>query len=211
MMLGPLQAYATNESTTVVMHAHQPQGFQRQSFLDGCDAWMSEFNCIDTRPAVSVEPLEYYIIYVLLRNYEAVSVVSFRFSVDGGVAPDPWGDWVNGGSSFACQGNQHGLFSPTPNDGHLLTTFDCITGGALAPLGFMVFIAGAGGCLTIGDSEVSPTGVQRCSTPPFVYFNVPPENRARICVGPGGYDACDPVPVPVRVSTWGGIKAQYAE
>jgi hypothetical protein len=36
-----------------------------------------------------------------------------------------------------------------------------------------------------------------------------PENWGAACVGPGGYDACDPAGVPIESRTWGNIKTQY--
>lgn len=196
-------AAASNEETTIVLHAHPIGGGPLN-----CDAGIGEFDCSEgSSPSVNVAAGEFLSVYVFLRNYDDACGLIYRFAVDGNHGAAPWGDWTIWGSSFGCQPNQLGLNGPNPYSGELITSFDCLTSGALELVGYIFLATGTHGCLAIEESEVYfPSGVlDRNSrvTP------VARENRGTICVGEGGYDACDPMAVPVEGVTWGGFKRQY--
>jgi hypothetical protein len=191
----PLQA--SNENATIVLHA---QPWDLGLF---CQAWVGQFDCNGMPPAVNVQPGENIGVFVLLRNYDAVSSVRYRFEVDGG-KNGIWGDWTMVFSDFGCLPGQTTAGNPGPTSGVLDTSFLCIEGGALRVIGLMAMRVGTHGCLGISDVEFS--GLQDCA---FGITQVAPSNRGRICVSAGGYNACDPMPVAVEPGTWGEIKAQY--
>jgi hypothetical protein len=205
MILSPLglaiasapAATAANENTTIVLHV------QRWDLGQYCDAWIGHMDCNGLPPDVNVQSGENIVVYVLLRNYDAASAVRYRFEVDGG-KNGIWGDWTMLFSTFGCLPGQTTSASPGPISGDLETHFLCIEGGALQVIGLMVMRAGSHGCLGISDIEFS--GIWDCDQ---ATTEVAPGNRGRICVGKGGYDACDSMPVAVEPVTWGAIKAQY--
>jgi hypothetical protein len=88
------------------------------------------------------------------------------------------------------------------------TAFNCISGGDLEVLGYLLVTAGSHGCLGIEEHDMVGTGVLDCGLGIDV-MPIAPQNRGRICVGAGGYNACDPRAVPVEGATWGRIKRQY--
>jgi hypothetical protein len=206
VVAGTQAVAAANQETTVVLHAHRIGGEPLN-----CEAWIGEFDCSpESGPQVNIAPGDNVAIFVFLRNYDDVSGLLCRFSVDRAGGSEPWGDWICFGSIFGCQPNQIGLWSPGPSSGELTTSFDCIQRGLLAPLGFMIFTAGTHGCLSMEESERYPaeSGVNGCGYPP-IRSEVAPQNRGRICIASGGYDACNPRPVPIEEETWGRIKMQY--
>ncbi len=191
-----------NESTTIVMHAHE-----LGSSLS-CDSWVGEFDCsAQSEPRVNVGAFEFWIVFAFLRNYEEVSSFTYEFKVDNGDPQNPWGDWDVVGSNADCLPNQLGITAPSGSDGHLITSFECITGGELAPLVKIWLTSGSSGCLIVEDSQLVISGIYECDG--GTAFNIPESNRARICVGDGGYSACNPAAVPVRAQTWGAIKEHY--
>jgi hypothetical protein len=193
-----------NENTTIVLHG------QDWSQGHSCHAWVGTVDCEGLRPTVSIESGQQALVTVFLRNYEDVAGVYYRFAVDGGSGSTTWGDWT---ILFASAGdcgltNQTTSWIPNPADGNLATNFNCITGGTFQPVVYLVFAAVGTGCLGVEESDLGPSGVLSC--PPLeVLTSVAAENRGRVCVGPGGYDACDPVVTPVRPTTWGNIRNQY--
>ena len=201
LIAGTAPAQASNEQTTIVLHAHSIGN------ILNCQAGLGEFDCKESSPRVNIPAGDAVAVYVFLRNYDDACGLIYRFAVDGEQGAEPWGDWTIWGSSFGCQPNQTGLNGPNPHDGELITSFDCITGGALELLGFIFLMAGTHGCLGIEESEVYfPSGVLDDAWPPTA---VAPGNRGRVCVGTGGHDACEPLTVPVEAATWGQIKRQY--
>jgi hypothetical protein len=199
-MVDPVRA--GNELTTIVLHAHR---------IDigplNCEAWEGEFDCtFGHPPRVVISAGEAVAVFVFLRNQNEAAGLIYRFAVDGGSGSLPWGDWTNLYSSFGCQPTQFGLLTPNPTSGELVTSFNCLTGGALEPLGFIAFIAGTHGCLTIEESERYASGVADCTGR---YTAVAPQNRGMMCIGSGGYGACDPQPVTVEARTWGQVKAHF--
>jgi hypothetical protein len=190
-------ARGANEDATIVLHA---QPWDLGLF---CQAWVGQFDCNGMPPVVNVQPEKTIAVFVLLRNYDAVSSVRYLFEVDGG-KNGIWGDWTMIFSDFGCLPGQTTASAPASTNGVLETNFLCIEGGALRVIGLMAMTSGSHGCLEI--SEVEFSGIQDCDQ---VRTDVAPRNRGRICVGDGGYNACDAMPVPVEGATWGAIKAQY--
>ncbi len=175
-----------------------------------CQAWGGTVDCEALRPTVSVESGQQVLVTVFLRNYDEGSGLSYRFAVDGGSGATTWGDWTLLFSSFGGCGlmNQTGPWVPCQAHGNLSTTFNCITGGTFQPVAYLVFAAVGTGCLGVEESDMQVSGVVSCDWP-AVLTGVAPENRGRVCVGPGGHDACDPITTPVEQATWGNIKSQY--
>jgi hypothetical protein len=78
-------ALASNDSTTIVLHAMET--------LYDCSQ-PPPFDCgPESRPAVAVQAGSPFFVYVFLRNYEEVAMVTARFAVDGGSGATTWGDW----------------------------------------------------------------------------------------------------------------------
>src|SRR5688572_23784313 len=131
-------AKASNEETTIVLHA--------RIIGDGplnCQAGLGNFDCSEgSLPTISVAAGDYVAIYVYLRHYDDACGLIYRFAVDDGQGSEPWGDWTIWGSSFGCQPNQTGINGPNPTSGELITSFDCLTGGALELLGYIFLEAG---------------------------------------------------------------------
>ena len=192
-----------NEKTTIILHA--------QEALFECTSGPQPFDCSSTsQPTVIVPPGELAFVYVFLRGAEDVIGLTCRFAVDGGSGPDTWGDWNLLGAVFGCLPGQLEPELPATNadgrePGNLRTVFNCVTSPALQPLGYLVFQVGTQGCLSIEEHELG-TGVLDCN---IEMDPVPAGNRGRICVGPGGYDACDPAATAVGGTTWARIKHQY--
>jgi hypothetical protein len=193
-----------NENTTIVLHA--------QSLAFDCQYSPLPFTCsLDSRPTVTVPPNSLAFIYVFLRNSDNVYGLHCRLAVDGGTGSDTWGDWGLLGAVFGCLPGQLQPELPATHadgrePGNLRTTFDCLIGPELRPLGYLIFQVGAQGCLAI-EEHVLGTGVLDCN---LEFTAIPARNRGRICVGPGGYDACDPALVPIEATTWARIKHQYS-
>lgn len=190
-------ASGANEDATIVLHA---QPWDLGLF---CQAWVGQMDCSSMPPVVNVQSEETIAVYVLLRNYDAVSSVRYQFEVDGG-KNGLWGDWTMIFSAFGCLPGQTTAAEPGSTSGVLDTNFLCIEGGALRVLGLMAMRSGSHGCLEISNVEFS--GIQDCDQ---VLTDVAPRNRGRICIEDGGYNACDAMPVAVEGATWGVIKAQY--
>jgi hypothetical protein len=197
-LLASAEAQAVNENTTIVLHAVDTAfALCNQIQIDGTD-------CETVLPQVNVEGMSTPAIFVLLRNYDDVHLMQCAFDVPT--------SWVYAWGLWDCQGGLHPDISPHPPFGPTSGTVsylfgDAIAGGTLATLGRMFFSSASSGCVTIVDSAFPyGTHVQSSS---WVVTQVIPENRARICVGPGGYTACSPA-VAVEPYTWGRIKDQFA-
>jgi hypothetical protein len=201
-LLLPSPGLCANENTTVILNA-QIGGFD-------CINGPIPFDCESSTPTVTVAPGDVITVQVFLRNYDNIEAFACRFAVDGGSGMQTWGDWTLLATYFGCLPGQVSHVpsqnAPPPAEpGNLVTGFSCLTGGSLRFVGWMLMQVGSSGCLGIEEREFG-TGVQDCSQE---FTAIPASNRGRICVGPGGYDACEPVTVPIENSTWGQIKQQY--
>jgi hypothetical protein len=199
----PAGAALAVENTTLVLHA-QPVEFE-------CQGSVLPFDCTEgSGPTVTVTSGQLWFIYIFVRNYEEAGIVTCRMAVNGGSGVGTWGDWEVLGSSFGCLPGQIASEVPVQSvperePGNITTAFNCLTGGALQPLGWVLFRVGSSGCLGIEEHEWG-TGVVDCHS---TFHPVPGHNRGRICIGAVGHDACEPGQVPVESSTWGRIKEQY--
>ena len=191
-----------NETCTVVLHV-DPVAFD-------CLNGPLPFDCVSSSPTVVVKPGQVAFIHVFLRNYEVISAFQCRFAVDGASGPQTWGDWMLISASFGCLPGQISQVpvqsaSPPFEPGEMATSFNCVTGGVLVPLGWMLLRAGSTGCLGIEEHQFD-TAVQDCVSKSTPIASV---NRGRVCISAGGYDACNPAPVAVDNTTWGIIKSQF--
>ena len=177
---------APNENTTFVLHAVQTN-FGPCEIQDPCGPGPG--------PTVEItQPGQPYAIYFLVRNFDAISSLQ---------ADLQWpADWTYG-FAISCPPNPLDCFHVGPHT--ILCTFNCITGGATTLMAVIQMVAGSG-CFEIVDS-IWPYGthVLDCQMIPEP---VPKANRGRVCVGPGGINACASA-VPVLPKTWGLIKSQY--
>ena len=185
---------ALNENTTIVLHAHD--GFTP------CEGPVQQgLDCEVVPPTVDVTGMSLPFIVIFARNYDELAAMAGTF-----VWPP---SWTFVGSTWDCQVHQIVAVQPSgpgPIAGHFATAFDCVLGGALAPVGRIIFSLPGDGCLEIIQSS-PPTAIADCGG--WGTFIIPPENYGRVCAGPGGYDACDPASTPVESVTWGSIKSQY--
>jgi hypothetical protein len=193
---------AANKNTTIVLHA-QPIGN-----VINCDQWIGNVDCSpELPPTINVGPGEPILVHIFLRNYDDASALFCKLSVDGGEGAQTWGDWTFHAASLSCLLGQTDN-GPGPLNGNMHTTFACLTGGDLRLVGYLVLTSGSHGCLRVEEHDIEGTGVWDCSGG-IGLIQVAPQNRGRICVGVGGYNACDPQIVPVESATWGRIKKQY--
>jgi hypothetical protein len=181
-----------NANTTLVLHAVQT-GYGTCDLADPCAG--------PGQPTVEItSPAETHAIYVIARNYEGIDGVQCAFD---------WDDWILLFHHEQCLpqqlGSDSGPIGPGSLYGNMTTTFDCITGGASAIVSRLHMIPNQG-CLEIIESSFPfGTHVMGCDVS---FEAVAPENRGKICVGPGGMNTCEPA-FPVEAATWGGIKGQY--
>ncbi len=165
------------------------------------------FDCTLLAPAnVSVTAYSSVDIYLYVRNYDDLRGLQCAFEWPLEWQFNYW--WP--GSLGGCRSQQ--ILGATPQapggatSGTLAAVFDCITSGYLAPIGYMNFDVGPGGCLGIIDSSYPyATHVLSC-TGEVTY--VAPITRGRVCVDTGGIDTCE-FAGPVTTSTWGQIKSTY--
>ncbi len=188
---------AANENTTFVLHAvDAPFVPCDQVVRDGVD-------CESILPVVEVADFQYAGVLVLLRNYD--SVIGAQCAFD-------WpSSWIFLWSMRHCQSGEPvygtSISGPGPVQGTLVVGFDPIIGGVLAPIARLHFLGPSEGCLGIIESAF-PYGTHVLG-PSGEISPIPQANRARVCVGPGGYTACDPSTTAVSSSTWGSIKNQF--
>ncbi len=185
-----------NDCVTVVLHA-----------ASGIDTdCQTDVDCTAVQPTTRIDgPVGLYTVVMYLRNYDEVNGVQVAFD---------WpGTWSFGFGLWNCQTGQLSAVTPTapgPLSGSITTAFNFITGGALAPVGVMVFNSlGVDGCLSIIESEY-PFGnhvINGNVTPPETAIR--DENEGKICVAADGLNACECVPEAVEPATWGQIKATY--
>ena len=189
-------AEALNENTTIVLHA-------RDGFAP-CDDPQQQGICVERPPTLDLTGMQMPWVYVMLRNYDQIP--GFQCAFDWPPA------WNYLGGAWDCA--PHFIVvrqpsAPGPLLGTLALVFDCMQGGSLLTIGRMIFAApNEAGCLSIIESSLPKgTYVFDCTlgnpTP------IDSSNRGRVCLGPGGYDACSPASTPVESVTWGAIKGQY--
>ncbi len=191
---GPIYAGA-NPSFTLPLHAKASQ-------FEPCNGYLP-VDCLDNRPTVNVAegPVA---VYLMIMNYCCVSVVQTAFDVDP--------EWTFVFGLWDCQQGLGPEFPPHPpfgpTSGTMIYAFSCVTTGVLLPIGRMFFNA-TGGCIEqVESSYPDGTFVMDCQQGIDRILPEEGERLGKVCVGSGGYDACDRV-TPVSPATWGAIKAAY--
>jgi hypothetical protein len=176
-----------NSCTTIVLHAVS-------GTLPVCTTTV---DCSAVPPTVDVTaPSGPYTVMMFIKNYGEVAGVQVAF--DWPVT------WTFGFGLWNCQTGQLTATQPTaPGEttGSITTAFTTITGGALAPIGVMVFNTIGTGCLSIIESFY-PFGnhvVDAAAVP----TSISDTNEGKICVDSSGFNACTCVPNAVEGATWG--------
>jgi len=187
-----------NNCATVVLHA-----------ISGIDTdCQTDLDCAAVLPNTRVDsPAGLYTVVMYLKNYETVNGIQVAFD---------WpGTWAFGFGLWQCVTGQLAAVQPTapgPTTGSITTVFNRLDGGALAPIGVMVFNSIGTGCLSIIESSY-PFGNhildQFSGGPENVALRA--DNLGKICVGEDGTNTCECVPVAVESATWGQIKASYGQ
>jgi len=192
-----VSAQISNECTTVVLHAISGIDPDCQTALD----------CSSVPPNVRIDnPAGLYTVLMYLKNYGTVNGVQVAFD---------WpATWSFGFGLWNCQVGQVFGTQPTapgPRTGTIATAFNPISGGALAPIGFMVFNSLGSGCLSIVESSF-PDGncvLDQFSGGPEI-THLLDVNEGRVCVGSDGWNTCEcQGATAVESSTWGQIKVSY--
>lgn len=188
-------ALAVNENTTIVLHANDG--------MTSCEGpQQAGLDCETVLPTIDVTGMDLAMILVYVRNHDSVACLQCAF--DWPVT------WSFAGTAWGCQVAQLTILQPSapgPDAGSVATCFDAVTGGMLAPIGAMIFAMPGAGCLDIIESAY-PYGTHVVH-PGSVATPIPPENRGRVCAGPGGHTACEPASTPVEETSWARIKAHY--
>lgn len=187
-----------NPNVTLPLHAKLTSG--------SCTAF-TPVDCGTTRPTVNVTAQTDYVIYLLIFNYANAVGVQTAFDWEP--------TWVLQDVFFNCRADQLNGTLPSaggPTTGTASTAFTCLNGPALAAIGRLIFTAGDTGCLFQVQSSFSEGDhVVDCALEIDRINADDPIQQMRlgkICVGSGGFDACDAIQ-PVEAATWGGIKATY--
>jgi hypothetical protein len=188
-----------NPNFTLPLHAKVSQ-------FEPCSGYLP-VDCLGVRPTVQVETGQQVAIFLFVANYTQLAVIQTAFEV----APS----WSFTFGLWDCQPGLGGKFPPMPpfgpTNGTMIYTFNCLTGGTLAALGRMFFVAGTG---CIGQVESSyPDGIYALDCQQQLDQILPDEpgqeaRLGKVCVGAGGHDACEAA-TPVAAATWGKIKAAY--
>ncbi len=191
---GVASAQTTNNCTTVVLHA-----------ISGIDTdCQTDLDCTAVLPTVRIDtPAGLYTVVMYLKNYDNTNGVQVAF--DWPVT------WAFGFGLWTCQPGQLSAVQPTaagPTTGSITTAFNFISGGALAPVGVMVFNSIGTGCLSIIESSY-PFGNHVINGSDVMPLRA--DNVGKICVGEDGTDTCACVPQAVEPATWGQIKASYGQ
>jgi hypothetical protein len=184
-----------NGCTTVVLHA-----------TTGVNAScaVSTLDCGAVPPLVSItNPSGPYTVFMYLKNYGDLNGVQCAF--DWPVT------WTFGFGLWNCQTGQLTAVTPTapgPTTGSISTAFNAISGGALAPIGLMVFNTIGTGCLSIIESSY-PFGNIVNDASGGATTPLSDTNEGKVCVDSQGLDTCVCQPGAVEPASWGAIKGTY--
>jgi hypothetical protein len=191
-----LPALGANEQAVLVLHAIPSDGR-----LSCSSPLISNFDC-NSPATVSIGAAETIDAVLFLYEYDEVAGVQCLFD---------WpADWIFQGWRSGCASNQvYGVVPTSDAERQLATAFDVIsrTSGA-TPIGWMAFVTGSGGCLSIGESTY-PFGTHVIDGPSSGNATaIPTERRGSICAGGTGIDGCS-LGRNMTKSTWGAIKDGY--
>lgn len=166
------------------VHCYTPQ---EQGFVDPT-----------TQTVTSVTTDSEIDVYVYLFGYESARGAAFRL-----VWPE---DWQYFGWVGDCQDVQLTMTTLGPVSLQMMTAFNTVTGGGLAPVGFASFRSG-------GAGEVRLEATPDCGGGGICYLNgagqevtIESGKVGWIGIG-GGYNPA--AGLPVESATWGRIKASY--
>jgi len=195
-----MDAYAgANPNFTLPLHAKASQ-------FELCDGYLP-VDCLGVRPTVQLESGQPVAVFLLVANYTQLAALQTAFEVDP--------SWSYLFGLWFCPPT-YGDFPPVPPFGPTAGNlscrfFNCVTNGQLLPIGRMHFISGTGCVGQIESSFAMGTWAMDCQQELDQIFPNEPGQAARlgrVCVGPGGHDACEAA-TPVAPATWGRIKASY--
>ena len=200
MVTATSSAFAgANPNFTLPLHA-------KVSSFEQCNGYLP-VDCMGVHPTVSVQSGQPVAVFLFVANYSQLAGIQTAFEVDP--------SWTYSFGLWDCLSGEIADISPLPpfgpTNGSLVSAFNCVSSGELVSLGRMFFVSGTG---CVGQIESSfPFGICALDCQQQVDRIFPDEagQRARlgrICVGPGGHDACDRV-TPVADATWGRIKGSY--
>jgi len=189
------QGPGVNNQVTLPLH-YKASGFEACTGLAPVD-------CLTNRPAISATSGAAAAIFLTVMNYQSIQGVQTAFQFDA--------TWTLTFGLWDCQTGQLNAVTPAmpggPTAGSITTAFNCVTTGALLPIGRMFFTGPTAGCISQVQSTY-PFGIHVLDCQGGVNQITEDARLGKVCVGAGGVDACDPVS-PVESATWGGIKAQY--
>lgn len=140
-------------------------------------------------------------VYVYLERYSSTSGVQMQF------AWDP--SWTFLGWTSNClPGQLDGEVPETSGDNYSTQFLPCASGGALAPLGWLRFIAGAPeSFLTVGEHDSKPgTVIADCEG--REHDPIPVDHRGSVGVETAGRNPCRLS--PVEAASWGAVKQRFA-
>lgn len=190
----------SNPGFTVPLHAMEAIATSCRDYLP--------VDCFTHRPVVNIPPDQTTTVFVFVANHYQLHGLQTAFI---------WGpQWSLVFSHFDCQVRQLNLTVPAnpggSSAGAIVTAFDCVTNLALQVIGYMVFDVGPQGCLTQINPDLFPSTVAALDCDLLLdeidaSHPVQQARLGRICVGPGGVDACDVIMTAVESATWGRIKA----
>ncbi len=183
-----------NPQVTLPLHV-------KASGFEACTGYQP-VDCTSTRPTVEIAagPAA---IFLLMMNYNCIAGVQTAFEVEG---------WTFGFGLWDCQPGQLSAVTPAaplgPTAGSITTAFNFLNGPALAVAG-RIFLTASTGCISQVQSTY-PFGIHVLDCEGGIDQITDQEQGrvGKVCVGPGGVDACDPVSA-VESSTWGQIKASF--
>jgi len=184
-----------NPNFTLPLHAKVIHG------SEGCTGYLP-VDCLGVPPTVQVQTGQLVAIFLLVANASQLTGVQTAFEIDP--------SWTFISDDWYCRGRP--AFVPGPpfngNTNSVAVAFNCITGGALLPIGLMHFVAGTG-CVgqTISTYPLG-THVLDCNQDFDLITLSQAARLGSVCVGPGGHDACAAA-TPVAAATWGSIKQTY--
>ena len=189
-----------NPLVTLPLHARLTSGSCRQ---------YAPVDCVDHRPTVDVPPATDIVVYLLFYNYVAVAGIQTAFDWDSSWSLNDFLCNCQQGCIDCCMGFEE---PGGPIHGTVASAFTCVNGPALAPVARILFTTGSGGCFypvqsayPFGNHVVDClNGIDRIDADDPVQRL----RLGRVCVGEGGWDACDPV-TAVEPATWGRIKRSY--
>jgi hypothetical protein len=157
-----------------------------------------------TRPTIEAQLGQPACIFLLANNTTALAGVQTAFEFGA--------SWVLGFGLWDCQPGSVTGTAPTnpggPTEGTIAIAFNCVTTGTLQVIGRMFFTTPpTANCISQVQSSF-PFGTNVLDCQQGLDEITEPTRLGKVCVGAGGFDACDPVSA-VEPATWGAIKAQY--